>query len=120
MALAITNPELFVDEDASASFEMSPKSLDVPLQALGYQFKWEAGVIGVVTFKASIFPSPYNWETLVSCESVTFTTGESPITRSMIISIPGIWLSAGFLKFEFVPDAGSTGVMDVAERVVPL
>jgi len=120
VALAILNPELFVDEDASVSFEMGVKDLSVPLQALGYQFKWDAGVAGTITFMASIFPSPYNWEALVSCEEVTFHTSESPVARTMILSIPGVWFSAAFLKFVFVPDVGSTGDMSVAERVAPL
>ena len=119
MALAILNPELFVDQDASAPFESDVKLLDAPLQALGYQFSWDEGVNGLITFKASLFPSPYVWETLVSCTEATFTTSDTT-TNSMIIAIPGIWFTAAFLKFEFSPIGSSVGNMNIAERIVPL
>lgn len=119
MALAILNPTLFVDQDASVPFEMDPKSLDVPLQGLGYQFKWDEGVNGIIQFKASVFPSPYDWETLVSCTEAVFTTADTT-TRSMIIAIPGVWFTAAFLKFTFNPVGTSVGNMTIAERIVPL
>lgn len=117
---AILVPTYMVDEDASLTIVSPTLDLTSPLQSLSFQFAWDETVIGVVRFYASVFPSPFKWETLVSCSEVTFNTEDSE-TDTEIISIPGLWLTAGFIKFEFVPLEGgdSTGNMSVAQRLVP-
>jgi len=116
---AITKVDFIVDKDASLTFESIVMNMIHPLQSLSYQFVWDVGVVGIVDFYASIYPPPYKWEALVSCSNVCFNTADSA-TESEIISIPGLWLTAGYIKFIFTPDAGgSTGNMNVAQRVVP-
>lgn len=118
---AITNENYLVDQDASVSFESpKPVDLELPLAALSYQFKWDVGVVGTVTFFASIYPTPFEWEKLISCEEVSFTINNSNETESEIVSIPGLWLNVGFIKFEFVPSGSSTGNISVASRGVPI
>ena len=115
---AILNDKYMVDEDASVLISSPVLNLASPHQSLCYQFVWDSGVAGVVTFFASVFPSPHNWETLISCEEVTFNTASS-LTDSTIVTIPGVWMNAAFIIFTFTPDVGSVGNMSVAQRIVP-
>ena len=115
---AILVPEYMVDEDASVLIVSDPMDLTSPLQSVSFQFCWSEGVEGAVTFYASVFPSPFKWENLVSCSEVGFLTTEAT-SDTEIISIPGLWLTAGFIKFEFQPNLGTSGTMSVAQRLVP-
>jgi len=112
---AITNLEYMVGEDSSSTFESPIVDLTLPHKALNYQLKWDVGVKGKFTWMTTIFPN--EWETLVSCEEVSYTVdGSEPST---IIALPNTWLNSGFLKFVWVPDSvsGSTGNIDVAIRI---
>lgn len=115
---AILIPDYIVDEDASVTFDSSVIDMVHPFQSLSFQFVWDTGVVGVVTFYASIFPDPFNWEKLVNCDCIEFDTADSQ-TSSEIVSIPGVWLTSAFIKFQFVPATGSVGNMDVAQRIAP-
>lgn len=116
---AILVKEYMVDEDASATIASPVMELLHPFQSIMFQFAWDVGVVGKVTFFASIFPSPFKWESLVSCEEVSFDINNSNATESEIVSIPGLWLNAGFIRFEFVPSGSSTGNLSVAQRQSP-
>lgn len=115
---AILVPDYLVDQDASVTIVSPITDLTSPLQSLSFQFHWDTDVVGKVTFYASIFPTPYKWEKLVNCNCIEFETADSD-TRTEIVAVPGIWLTSGFLKFEFVPAVGSVGNMNVAARIVP-
>jgi hypothetical protein len=108
----------YIDADASVSIESKITDLESTLKSMSFQFDWDVGVIGVVDFYASVFPFPYKWERLVSCETVTFNTVDSE-TNSEIVSLPDIWLNTGFIRFEFQPEGGSVGNLRVASRIVP-
>lgn len=118
MSQAKTNPN-YLSDDASSTIISDITNMELGFKSISFQFVWGAGVDGVVDFYASIFPDPFNWESLISCERVSFNTADSP-TGSEIVSLPGVWLNAGFIKFEFEPLPGSNGILSVASRVVPI
>ena len=98
MSSAITNQEYVKDEDASTSFTSQVIKLDTPYRAINYQFKWDADVKGRVTWQASIFADPNEWETLVNCESVILDIpSDGNGENHAIVSITDIWLTVGFL-----------------------
>ena len=116
---ALTNLEYLVGQDSSSSFDSPIMDSVMPNKAVGYQFKWDAGVKGVFTWYASIFK--YEWEQYVACESVELEITGSETSRSAIVALPDNWLVTGYLKFSWVPDgAGSTGSIDAAIRIVPV
>jgi len=116
---ALTNLEYMVDQDSSATFESPPLDLTYPFVAVNYQFKWEVGVTGKFTWYATIFPDL--WEPLVACEEVTFTIDgtEELGEEHNLISLPCTWLNSGYIKFVWVPEETSVGMIDVASRIVP-
>ena len=113
---AVKNLNYIVNADSSVEFDSPVYNLELPVTAINYQLLWEAGVKGKFTWKASIIPTM--WETLVSCEEVSYTVDGSE--EHTIISLPNAWLNSEFLKFTWVPDVGSTGAIDAAIRVVPI
>lgn len=117
---AITNPIYLVDHDSSIPYTSPIIDLSKPLASICYQMKWSSSsVIGKFVWEASIFPDPYCWEQLVSCEAVELITKDQE-TLSGIVSIPNIWLTVGFVRFRWVPDVGSNGTFNVAIRLVPI
>ena len=117
---AITNPSYIVDQDSSIPFTSPIIDLQKPISSLCYQMKWSSSsVIGKFIWEASVFPDPYCWEQLVSCESVELITQEQE-TLSGIVSLPNIWLTVGYVRFMWIPDVGSIGEIDVAIRIVPI
>jgi hypothetical protein len=105
-----------VDKDSSVSFESPILDLELPIASVNYQLKWDVGVRGKFTWQATIFPDL--WEAFVACEEVILIVDGSE--EHSIISIPNSWLTAGFTRFVWVPDEGSTGNIDVASRIVPI
>jgi hypothetical protein len=112
---AITQLDYMVGKDGAVGFESPVMDLTHPFVAINFQLKWGVGVKGKFTWYATIFPDL--WEPLVACEEVTYTVGG--IRLHTIVSLPNTWLGAGFIKFVWVPDAGSVGDIDVALRIVP-
>ena len=113
------NKNYIVDQDGSVPFT-SPHVINLtsPNASINWQFKWDSGVSGKITWFASIFSEPFVWENLISCEAVELTIDSS--AESSIISLPENWLTVGFIKFEFVPLAGSSGLISAAIRSVPV
>jgi hypothetical protein len=105
-------------QDSAAGFDSPVIDMRKPTSAINYQFKWDAGVRGELTWYASIFSDPYVWETLVSCEEVRVTVKGN--STSSIVALPVQWLTAGFIKFSWVPAAGTDGNIDAAIRIVPI
>ena len=116
---AITMTEYIVDQDGSVSFYSPIYNLTLPLKSMGWQFKWESGVLGTFLWEASIYPGPYSWESLVVCETVSFTIDSSTTNESCIVVLPDQWQNVGYIRFGFVPATGSTGLIQTALRVVP-
>ena len=114
------NDNYIVGHDSSTSLTSPIIDFRKPLSSLCYQMRWTENVLGSFVWEASIFPDPYNWEQLVSCEEVKFSTGDYLETLSNIVSIPNIWLTVGFIRFRWEPLAGSVGTIDVAIRIVPV
>ena len=117
------NQTYIVDQDSSVTFDSPVIDLVLPYKAINYQLKWaDANVKGQFIWKASIFSDPYVWEEMVSCQEVKFSTRDAPDgVTSMIVSLPTVWLSQGFLKFTWVPFAsGSAGNIQTAIRIVPI
>jgi len=82
--------------------------------------KWSSSnVIGKFVWEASVFPDPYCWEQLVSCDEVVLVPQDQD-TLSGIVSLPNIWLTVGYVRFRWVPDIGSVGTIDTAIRIVPI
>ena len=116
---ALTNLKYMVDQDSSVTFDSPVMDLTMPNTAIGYHFKWDAGVRGVLTWYASIFEDDYEWEQYVACEPVEYTIDGS--ATSTIITLPSNWMMVGHLKFSWVPDVGgSTGNISTAIRIVPI
>lgn len=114
------NQTYFVDQDSSSPFTSPVINHMKPTSSICYQMKWVDGVIGKFVWEASIFSNPHVWEQLVSCDEVVLDTAEQSPALNSIVSIPSIWLSVGFMRFRWVPTAGSTGNIDVAIRIVPI
>lgn len=115
---ALTNLKYIESQDSSLAFESPITDLTLPQSAINYQLVWDVGVLGKFTWKAAIFPD--KWETLVSCEEVTYTVDGSEIEPHTIVSLPNNWLNSDYLKFVWEPDVGSAGNIDVAIRIVPV
>ncbi len=113
------NKNYIVDQDGSVPFT-SPAVIDLtgPNASINWQFRWDQGVVGKITWFASVFFEPFVWEPLVSCEPVELILDST--RESEIISLPSNWLTAGFIKFEYVPVDGSVGLIDAAIRAVPI
>ncbi len=116
---AITNVGYLVDQDSSISWETDPIALDLASKAICWQFKWDASVSGTFTAYASIFSDPFVWETMVACNEVKFSTSDVSV-QSSIIALPDSWQMAGFIKWGFSPDVGSSGNTSAAIRIVPI
>jgi hypothetical protein len=112
---AITNLNYVPPTSSAEYFEGPAMDLNLPLQAVNYQFVWGTGVIGVFRFEARIFPN--EWETLVNCEEVKFRA--EGIAGSVLIGLLGPWMSVGHIRFTWTPDPTSTGNFKVAQRIVP-
>ena len=118
--LGIIMENWLVNRDSSNQFETPIYTLDSPVRAINYQFKWEAGVVGVMTLYGSIYPDPYYWEEVVGCECITVDMLAVEDHEHEIVSLSGVWLTLGFLQWVWTPDAGgSTGNINAAMRVVP-
>ncbi len=124
MSRANINKEYVAAADSSIAFESQVIELKCPLRAVNYQVCWETGVRGELIWEASIFDDPFKWETLVNCEEVTLgiPLEDDPTALSSIVSITGIWLTVGWLRFRWVPSTSipSSGNIDVAIRIVPV
>lgn len=114
MANAITSTEWIVDQDSASTFNSPVTDLASPLEALNYELSWEAGVTGVFTFEGAITASRF--KDLINCSTVTVTADGSESYE--IVSLTGIWLTLGFVRFTWVP-SGSSGDINVALRIVP-
>ena len=113
---ALTCLEYVEDADSSVAFESPILNLELPIASVNYQLQWEAGVRGTFTWQAAIFPDL--WETYVACEEVIYVVDGAE--EHTIVSLPCSWLSSGYLRFIWVPaTAGSTGLINVASRIVP-
>ena len=115
---AAINQQYLSGIDSAAGFDSPVIDMRKPTAAINYQFKWGAGVRGEIIWYASLFSDPYVWEVLVSCEDVRVTVKGSD--SSSIVSLPAQWLTVGFIKFSWVPAAGTVGNIDVAIRIVPI
>ena len=115
---AAINQEYLSGVDSAVGFDSPIIDMRKPTSAINYQFKWDAGVRGELTWYASLFSNPYVWEVLVSCEEVRVTVKGN--STSAIVSLPAQWLTVGFIKFSWVPAAGTIGNIDAAIRVVPI
>jgi hypothetical protein len=117
---AIINEKWLTNQDTSVEIISPIIDLRCALQALNFQVEWEAGVKGAFIWEASIFSDPYKWETIVNCEQIIVTT-DGLTAGSCIVALTYLWLSMGFVRMRFEPDAteGSTGNANVAIRVVP-
>ena len=117
---AITNPTYMVDQDSALPFTSPILDLKLPLSSFSYQLKWSVdSVIGKFIWEASIFPDPYCWEQLVTCEAVELVPQDQD-GLSSIVALPNIWLTVGYVRFRWVPEVGSIGTIDVAVRGVPI
>jgi hypothetical protein len=113
------NESYLVDKDSSVYFETNPSNLATPMNAINYQLKWEAGVSGKVTWEASIYEGL--WEDLEACEPVELVITGDELIKHCIIVLPNAWLTMGYLRFIWEPDAsGSSGNISAAIRVVPI
>lgn len=118
---SLTNDKYLVDEDSSVPFELPIISNILGKQTLSWQFKWESGVVGEFIWEASIFPTPYCWEPLVSCQVVELKTSEQSPLLSGIVVLPQVWHTVEYIKLSWVPSAGgSAGLIQGAIRIVPL
>ena len=116
---ALTNVNYLVDQDGSSSFTFD-KVLDLklPIASANWQMKWDAGVHGKFIWEASIYPDPYCWEALVSCEPVELEI--EPGELSGIVSLPHTWLTVGFIRWRFEAIGSSSGLIQSAIRIVPI
>ena len=114
MANAITILDELVDQDSSSSFESRSIDLASPLEALNYELSWETGVTGVFTFQGAIVVNRF--KDIINCKTITVSAGG--VASCEIVSLTGIWLTLGFVRFTWTP-ATSTGNFSVALRVVP-
>ncbi len=117
---SLTNSTYLVDKDSSVAFDLPIINNTLVKKAINWQFKWDATVIGKFIWEASIFPEPYSWEPLVSCEVVELLTGEQAPLLSGIVVLPEVWQTVGFIRPGWIPDGGgSTGLIQGAIRIVP-
>lgn len=112
---ALTNLNYIVDQDSSVAFDSPIIDLEHPFVAVNYQIKWDLNVRGEFIWLATIYPDL--WENYIACEEVNYRVDGT--AEHTIISLPQSWLTAGYLKFEWVPEAGSSGLISVASRIVP-
>ncbi len=116
---AVINNEYLVGQDSSAGFDSRVIDLEKPNASISYQFKWDVGVKGTLTWYACIFED--EWEQYVACESVELVITGEETRRSSIIALPSNWLMVGYLKFSWVPDdEGSSGNINAAIRIAPV
>jgi hypothetical protein len=114
---SIISESYIQNADSSSSFESNVVDLIRPVSAIGYQFKWDVGVRGTLTWKAAIFEG--EWDDLVACEKVEYVVDGT--TTQTIIALPHIWLAAGFIKVVWTPNlSGSVGYINAAIRIVPV
>lgn len=120
MSGAIVNENYIVDEDSSVSFTSPIIDLEAPLRAINYQVSWDEGVQGELVWQASIVDDPFLWEDLVNCKDVKLSIpSDGSGNNHSILSIEGIWLTVGYLRFEWRP-SGSVGLLNVSIRIVPV
>lgn len=114
---SIISENYIKNADSSNTFESASIDLTRPVTAIGYQFKWDVGVRGVLSWKAAIFEG--EWDDFVACEKVEYII--DGLTTQTIIALPHIWLAAGFIKVVWTPDlTGSVGNINAAIRIVPV
>ena len=117
---AIVNENYIVDQDSSVGFQSPIVDLESALSAINYQVLWDADVSGELVWQASIFDDPFRWEDLVNCKAVKLNIpGDGNGNNHSIVSIDGIWLTVGFLRFDWRP-SNSTGNLNVSIRIVPI
>lgn len=114
MTTALTNTSFIVDEDSSSAFYSPVSNLESAISALNYEISWEAGVTGVFTFEGAITEEKF--QPSIGCDPVSFSADGS--AGFEIVSIFGVWLTLGFIRFGWVPSS-STGNINVVLRVVP-
>ncbi|TDI74588.1 MAG: hypothetical protein E2O82_03655 [Betaproteobacteria bacterium] len=119
MSKALVNQNYISGQDGSVSFESPVVELSTPTSSLSYQIKWESGVIGVFSWKASIF-DPKVWEDAISCDEKIELDTAQVSGQSSIIVIPDYWRQVEYLKFVFTPSEGSAGTIDCVIRIVPI
>jgi hypothetical protein len=118
---SLTNDQYLVDQDGSVPFDLPVIRNTLAIQTISWQFKWASGVAGKFIWEASLFPDPYCWEPLVSCQVVELDTLSQLPLLSGIVVLPEVWHTVEYIKPSWVPSAGgSSGLIQGAIRVVPL
>lgn len=105
-----------------AEVAQTSDSIDLRLatKSIGFQFQWDSGVVGDITFEASLYTDPPKWTPLVACEEVKFATTDYADLRTCIIAIPDVWTLCAKIRWNFTPAAGSNGNISAAIRIVPI
>ena len=114
MTTAPKNLNHVVDQDSSVAFESPTIDLERPVEAIQYQIAWDASVLGVFTFQATIYDDL--WEDIPGCSIEVWTSGQE--AGHKIVAIPKTWITAAKLRFKWEPDAsGSSGNINAAIRI---
>ena len=117
---AKTKQDYLVDHDSSLPWDSNVIPLVFGYSAINWQFCWDSNVSGKFVWEASILENPYKWEPLVSCQEVELIVVEQAPLLSGIVSLPAIWLTVGFIRVRWIPNDGSSGLIQEAIRSVPL
>lgn len=115
MARAITIPNELVGQDSSVEYTSRAIPLDQPNEAIQYEIVWETGVVGVFVFEGALVQIRFT--PVVNCKTIEVSAGG--LAGSEIVSLTGVWMSLGFVRFHWIPAAGSTGTFSVVLRIVP-
>lgn len=104
------------NQDSSTSFDSPILDLTKPIKSVQYQISWDANVLGVFKFLATIFPD--KWEEIPSCNIEVYTSGDTEGHK--IVFIPEAWLMCSKLKYVWEPSAGSSGNINTAIRIATI